>query len=1173
MTDLSEAVNKREKKILDFWEEHKIFEKSLKQREKAKPFVFFEGPPTANGLPHIGHFLTRVYKDLFGRYKTMRGYYVLRRAGWDTHGLPVEIEIEKELGFKNKKDIEEYGIAKFNQKAKESVWKYKNQWEKMTKRMGFWLDLENPYITYDSKYIESIWWILKQIWDKKLLYRGHKVLPFCTRCGTGLSSHEVAQGYKEITESSVYVKFKIKPDQKIGDWPLPENSYFLAWTTTPWTLPGNVALAVGEKIDYAIVRDYGQILILAKDLAGVVSEKPEITKEVRGKDLIGLEYEPLFEIDKLRSPNSYKIYPADFVSTEEGAGIVHTAVMYGEDDYELGKKFGLPTHHTVSERGVFTDDVPEFAGRYVKDAEKGIIEYLKNKGLLFKESPHTHTYPFCWRCDTPLLYYANDSWFIRMSALRKQLVKNNQKINWLPEHIKDGRFGEFLKEAKDWALSRQRYWGTPLPVWQCRDCGKHLVAGALEDLEKYRFRPKNKFYILRHGQSEKDTVIDGRIAVIASRLEQDKYNLTELGRKQVQKAAEAINKMGGIDLIFHSPFIRTTQTAEIVSEAAGIAGQAEKRLKELDHGSMCEGHQHGICIKPDEKIKFTTRFGDGESWQMVRQRMFSIIKELDDKYENKRILLIGHAAPLWVLQSITENYDSEHVPQKAYNHHGYLNFAEIRELDFKNYPYDTDGLVDLHRPYIDEVILKCPDCGQAAQRVDDLIDVWFDSGSMPYAQWHYPFENKKLVGGSGQFPADFIVEAIDQSRGWFYTLLAIATTLDRKPPYKNVMVLGHILDDEGKKMSKSKGNVVTPDEVMDKIGADAARWYFYSASTIGEAKSFILKDAQSKLLGFLSTFDNLVRFLWLYSGEVLRNSSVRFENLEAKTYLDRWLHVRLGLLVSDVTRDMDDFDPAGASRKIEDFIINDLSNWWLRRSRKRFQKSRNPAELAYVSDLFRNVLIETAKLIAPFTPFLAEEIFIKLDGPAVSHRQSVHLCDWPAHAKATVGKPKKLLKEMERVRGFVTLGLAQRKAKNIKVRQPLAGITLKSDKFDPELEELIKNELNVKRVDYDQKINEETVLDDRLTRELVIEGYARETARQIQDMRKEVGYRLDEKVSGAWDSEAEEVEFVIASFGQEIAEDTLLTAFEKGQDPHRAYDVEKEFELAPGVKIWLGIRK
>lgn len=1172
MIDLGEAVNKREKKILDFWEEHKIFEKSLKQREKAKPFVFFEGPPTANGLPHIGHFLTRVYKDLYGRYKTMRGYFVLRRAGWDTHGLPVEIEVEKELGFKNKKDIEEYGIAKFNQKAKESVWKYKNEWEKMTKRMGFWLDLENPYVTYDSKYIESVWWIIKQIWDKKLLYRGHKVIPFCTRCGTGLSSHEVAQGYREITEPSVYVKFKIKAGQRIGDWPLPENTYFLAWTTTPWTLPGNVALAVGEKIDYAVVQDYGQVLILAKDLAKVVSEKTEIAKEVKGKELVGLEYQPLFEVDKLRSPNSYKVYPADFVSTEEGTGIVHTAVMYGEDDYELGKKYGLPTWHTVSEQGIFTDDVPEFTGQYVKDAERGIIEYLKNNNLLFKESPHTHTYPFCWRCDTPLLYYANDSWFIRMSDLRKQLVKNNEKINWFPEHIKEGRFGEFLKEAKDWALSRQRYWGTPLPVWQCRDCGKHLVAGALEDLEKYRFRPKNKFYILRHGQSEKDTAIDGKIPAIASRLEQDKYNLTELGRKQVQRAAEIIEKMGSVDLIFHSPFIRTTQTAKIVSEATGITGVSEERLKELDHGSLCEGREHGVCTKPDEKVKFATQFGDGESWQMVRRRMFSLIKELDEKYENKKILLVGHAASLWVLQSITENHDSERVPQETYNHHGYLSFAEIRELDFKNYPYDTDGLVDLHRPYIDEVILKCPDCGQAARWVADLIDAWFDSGSMPYAQWHYPFENKKLIDDGQQYPADFIVEAIDQTRGWFYTLLAIAAALDRKPPYKNVMVLGHILDDEGKKMSKSRGNAVTPDEVMNKVGADAARWYFYSASTIGEAKSFLLKDAQSKLLGFVSTLSNLVRFLNLYSGETLKNSDVNFENLELKTSLDVWLSARFNLLVSDVTLDLDTFDPTGASRKIEDFIIKDLSNWWLRRSRKRFQKPKTRAELASVSDLFRNILIETSKLLAPFMPFLAEEIFIDLNGQAVSHHQSVHLCDWPSFAKAMKGRSQELLQSMTRVRDFVTLGLAQRKTKNIKVRQPLASITFKSDKFEPELEELIKDELNVKHVNYDETLIQDLELNEQLTRELVIEGYARETVRQIQDLRKDVGYRLDEKVSGFWDSEDKEVKDMMSLFGDEIASDTS-TVFQGSHDTSKVYDAEKEFELAPGVKIRFGIKK
>ena len=641
-------LTKIEEKIQKLWEANDILEKSLAFRRGRKKFVFYEGPPTANGLPHIGHFLIRAFKDLFVRYKTMAGFFVVRKAGWDTHGLPVEIEVEKELGLKNKKEVKKYGIARFNKKAKESVWRYKAEWEKFSKRIGFWLDFKNPYITYANDYIETLWHVISRFDKKKFLYKGHKVLPWCPRCGTALSSHEVAQGYESITEASVYVKFRVKSEKfkslKFKD------TYILSWTTTVWTLPGNVALAVGDDIDYVVVSKNGENYILAKDLAEKVMEKPyELVREVKGKDLIGLEYEPLFRVQSLESDKSYKIYPADFVSTEDGTGVVHTAVMYGEEDYQLGEKIGLPKHHTVDEEGRFTDDVPEprsrasgslrgkFAGRFVKDAEKDIIAYLKEKNLLFKVEPYAHEYPFCWRCKTPLLYYAADSWFVKTTAVRKQLIANNKKINWVPEYIKEGRFGQWLSEIKDWAFSRDRFWGTPLPVWQCGKCRIVSVIASLKELEKSRYRKPNRYFVLRHTESGKNN-FKGR-EINSTKLESDKYDLTEKGIEEAKRAAGKLENKK-IDLVFTSPFLRTKRTAQIVADELGLEIKIDGRLKELDHGSVCEGRDYYACIPKEEypHKDFNAKFGlDGESRNEVRKRIFSFVKELEERYEGENI--------------------------------------------------------------------------------------------------------------------------------------------------------------------------------------------------------------------------------------------------------------------------------------------------------------------------------------------------------------------------------------------------------------------------------------------------------------------------------------------------------------------------------------------------------
>lgn len=1152
-----------EREILGFWHKNSVFEKSLalRQAQGKKHFVFFEGPPTANGQPGIHHFLGRAFKDLYCRYKTMRGFFVLRKAGWDTHGLPVEIEIEKELGFKNKKDIENYGIGKFNKKAKENVWKYKREWEEMTRRMGFWIDLNSPYITYQNNYIETLWHIIQQIWKKKLLYLAHKVVPFCVRCGTPLSSHEVAQGYKKVKDKSVYIKFKLKSNNKF-----PENTYILTWTTTPWTLPGNVALAIGREIDYINKKVGQQHYIIAKNRAvqtilgkGILPESHPKEQIFKGSELIGLEYDPLFDIKELQSGSSYKIYGADFVSTEEGTGIVHTAVMYGEDDYELGTKIGLPKIHTVDETGKFVGVSKELDGKYVKDpaTEKIIVDYLEQKGLLLKTEDYEHDYPFCWRCDSALLYYAKSSWFIKMSAVKGQLLKNNQKINWFPEHIKEGRFGQWLKEGKDWTFSRERYWGTPLPIWKCQKCSEYKVIGSVVEMEKHAAlaaAKKNTYYILRHGYTTRDE--KGKM-LISSDPRADRYHLTVEGRKQIEKVAESVKNNYEIDLIYTSPFIRTMETAEIVAKLIHTKIHKDERLREINHGG-CEGEPYGACPMRDIKRTMDSkRHETGESWNDVRRRMADFLNDLEAKHFGKRILIVSHGDPLGLLNCIAGGATGQEVIENVRDgRFRFPDIAELKELKWRLIPRSEYGELDLHRPFIDSVYLKCRECGASMRKVPDLIDVWFDSGAMPYAQWHWPFENKKTF--SEQFPADFIVEAVDQTRGWFYTLLAISTLLDKSSPYKNVISLGHVLDDKGKKMSKSKGNVVSPFQVMDQVGADAARWYFYTINAPGEYKLFSMKDVKSKLESFIFILENCVRFYELYG----QNVKVFVHASKAHNLLDKWILSKFNGLVAEVSGKLDAYDPTTASRAVEKFIVEDLSQWWLRRSRKRKE----------ALGLLRFLLLELAKVIAPFTPFIAEDIHRRMHRGHTMKIPSVHLHDWPNANKKLIDK--KLETEMESVRNIVTAGLAFRREKQIKVRQPLrSAVFSKTAKFHADLEDLIKEELNVKKILYDSKQEATVSLDTKLDQALVSEGYARELIRQIQDMRKEAKCKFGEKVRGQWHSDNGEVDSAIHAWTEEIKKEALLDHFVAGPHDKKAYDVEKEFEMSPQKKIWVGVRK
>jgi isoleucyl-tRNA synthetase len=1116
--------------IRKFWDDHKIFEKSLELRQKGKRFVFWEGPPTANGLPHIGHFLTRVYKDFYGRYKTQRGFFVLRKAGWDTHGLPVEIEIEKELGFKNKKQIEEFGIAKFNRKARESVWKYTKEWEDMTRRMGFWVDLKNPYVTYHTDYIESVWNILRETWDKGLLYQAHKVVPYCTRCGTPLSAHEVAQGYKKVTERSVYIKFKLKNEP---------NAYIVAWTTTPWTLPGNVALAVGSDIIYARVKKKDETYILARDLVSkVLGDNYRIEKEMPGSELVDLAYEALFEVEQLKSERSYKVYAADFVSTQDGTGVVHTAVMYGEDDYVLGTKLDLPKFHTVDEQGKFVAAAgDDLKGKYVKDkaTEDLIIQKLTEKNLLLKTENYEHDYPFCWRCNTPLLYYAKTSWFIRTSALNKELLANNETVSWIPDHVKHGRFGQWLKEAKDWTLSRERYWGTPLPIWTCSQCEYKTTIGSIKELEKLSLGSKNTYYAMRHGPSTRHEEVSG--AIENSEIEHDHYHLTKEGREVVERSLELL-KLEGVDCIFTSPFHRTQETAAIAGRILHAEVKTDDRLRELKRGPEVEG-------KP---IHYTDMDSNTESLSHIRERIMSFMTEMESKYRGKKILIVTHGSPIRLLKAMAEGLTDDVLKDPAtFSQIPLPGIAEVQKLEWRKIPRNEYGELDLHRPFIDDVVFKCPTCKAKMHKIPDLIDVWFDSGSMPYAQWHFPFENKQIF--KQQFPADFIVEAVDQTRGWFWSLLGISTLLGRGAPYKNVLVLGHTLDEKGQKMSKSKKNYVPVMELMDSYGTDTLRWYFLSTVTAGENKRVIPKEIEDKLKGFFFTLQNSIRFYELYAD---KDSSLG--NLSV---LDKWLLSRLHRLIGEAGTSLDAYDVAAAGRAIEQFVMEDLSNWWIRRSRKR--KEALP--------LLREVLLEVSKLLAPFTPFMAEDAYRRLGGEG----ESVHLADWPKLQKKFINE--KLETEMAAAREAIATGLAARKNQQLKVRQPLAAVIVKNGKFNREIESLIKDELNVKKVSYDKNQETPIALDAHLTPELLREGYAREAMRQIQDMRKELKYRMEDTVMVHWHVFDDELGKAMEEHTEAIKKDTMLHTFERHRKEGGSYDLEKETDLAPGKKIWLGIKK
>lgn len=867
--ELKDGFVGMEHKQNKLWQEKDIIKKNFDLNEGKEYFTFYDGPPTANGMPHAGHIVTRVMKDLIPRYKVMKGYKVVRKAGWDTHGLPVELEIEKKLGISGKEQIEDYGVEKFVKECRESVFKYVHVWEEMTKKVGYWVDMENPYITYDNKYIESVWWALKEMWNKDLLYEGHRVMPYCPRCGTALSSHEVAQGYKDVKDLTCVAKFKA-----VGE----DNKYILAWTTTPWTLPSNLALCINKSYIYAeykvnVSEDEKpkyEVYILAKDLAEkVLAEKEyEFVKEFKGTELLGTKYEQLMPF-VVPEGKAFEVIHGDYVTLTDGTGIVHIAPAFGEDDSLVAKQNGITFLNLVDKAGNFVEEVTPFAGKFVKNCDEKICELLKEENKLFSKEKHLHSYPHCWRCDTPLLYYPKASWFVAMSTLRDELVANNDKVNWYPETIKKGRFGNFLENVIDWGISRDRYWGTPLPIWTCEDenCNHQDCIGSIEELK-----------------------------------------------------------------------------------------------------------QKGIEVPAD---------------------------------------------------------------------------------------------IELHKPYIDNVELKCPKCGGKMKRAKEVIDCWFDSGSMPFAQWHYPFENKEMF--ENQFPAQFICEAIDQTRGWFYTLTAIGTALFNRTPFENCIVLGHVLDGKGQKMSKSKKNGVDPLELLDTAGADATRWYFYTGSAPWLSSRLSLENVQESQRGFLNTLWNVYSFYVLYAN-IDKFNPLEYKDFVSENVMDKWIISKLNTLVSDVENGLDSYDTTGTALKIEEFT-DELSNWYVRRNREKFWGNELTDEKigAYVT--LYNVLVTLSKISAPFVPFITEEIYqnlvVNLDSTAP---ESIHLCTWPEVKKTAINK--ELEKEMDLAYLLVKLGRSSRNIANIKNRQPLSEMLISINSLPVYYSDIIKEELNIKDIKFDADLSE-----------------------------------------------------------------------------------------------------
>ncbi len=1128
-----------EEEILKFWQDHDIFKKS-----EAKPstgeFVFYDGPPFATGLPHYGHILAGTMKDAIPRYQTMKGKRVNRRWGWDCHGLPLENIIEAELGLKTKKDILDLGIGKFNEAAQKAVLRYADDWKKIVPRLGRWADMDNDYKTMDASYTESVWWIFKTLYDKGLIYEGYKSMQICPRCETTLSNFEVNQGYKDVKDLSVTVELELIGEPK---------KFLLAWTTTPWTLPGNVALAINPEVEYAEVEGQvpGNVYIVAVPrIEKVFGSDYKIIKKFLGQELVGKKY---------KTPFSYyltegQVYGADFVTTEDGTGIVHIAPAFGSDDYELLKRENLPFIQHVGMDGRFKPEVTDWAGKLVKpkdnpeEIDVEIIKYLAKKDLLFAKEKITHSYPHCWRCDTPLLNYATNSWFVKVTEFKDDLVAANKQIGWVPEHVKEGRFGKWLEGARDWAISRSRFWGAPLPVWKCQDCEAVKVIGNLTELEQHLPAAKNNYWVVRHG-----TATSNMEHRISSKVDNQDFLVPE----GVAGAKEAAQKLlvEKIDLIISSDFIRTRETAEIIAQELNLNPKDiiyDARLREVDAGDL-EGqswlsYQDFFLHRREELI---TKLPNGESLIDVRKRMVETVLDLEAKYQGKNILVVSHGLPAFSLIVGAAGTPDEYL-SKLKEEYGPIKHTEPIQVKLNLLPRNSLGGLDLHRPFIDEVKLKCA-CGGEMTRVPEVFDCWFESGSMPYGQNNYLGEAKENFDPLKQvgFPADFIAEGLDQTRGWFYSMLVLGVALFGKTPYKNVIVNGLVLAEDGQKMSKKLKNYPDPLEVVNKYGADALRFYLLSAPAVrAEDLNFFEAGVAEVSRKIVARLMNVLNFYQTYSSDDVGNKS------EQKNVLDLWIVSRLNQTTERVSQSLDKYELDRAAREL-DSLIDDFSNWYLRRSRERF-KSEDAADKEAAMITTKHVLRETAKLMAPFTPFMAEQIFqaLRHDGDP----ESVHLANWPE-----VGEIEdKVIVGMDQVRNLVELALAARSEAKVKVRQPLAVLKLKED-LRPEFIPILKDELNVKEVIIDRSLALELEFDFTITPELKAEGVMRELVRQAQELRKQAGCSPDEEiilvVSGN-----EPAQTILNKFKEEIKRATRAKEVVAGASGEKMAVDEFEFELA-----------
>ncbi len=1153
----------REEEILKFWKEQKIFQKSLEKEAPRGKYVFYDGPPFATGTPHYGHILGSTAKDVIGRYQTMRGYTVPRRWGWDCHGLPIENIVEKDLNISGKKAIEELGIDKFVEHARSKVLTYVAVWEKTIDRIGRWVDFSNSYKTMDNTFIESVWWALGELNKKGLLYEGVRVLAYCPRCETPIANSEIAMdnSYKDITDISVYVKFKIldsmnrfedkSPSTSSG--PKNMSTYFLAWTTTPWTLPGNTAIAINKDIVYVKAKVGDDILILAKEtVANVLKDKEfSILGEIKGSELIGLSYEPVFNYYKeyfraLNKENTrpdeypfgrvWKVWHADFVTLDKGTGIAHEAPAFGEEDMGLAKEHNIPFIRHVEPNGTFSKEVTDFVGVKVKPKEDGqstdvlIIKYLAGTGSLFAKEKIIHSYPHCYRCETPLLYYALPSWFVNIQKVKNEMLENAKTMNWVPSHLKDGRFRNTMESAPDWTISRNRYWASPLPFWKS-ETGKIMFVNSIEDLKNKTKKSGNKYFVIRHGGAESNLN-----DLISSKVE-DVDHLTEEGKKQVLDSLQTL-KDKKIDLIIYSDFMRTRETAEILKNGLNIEDEnylSDKRLWEMNAG-IFEGKNWKEYLNEREKgPRYFYKPEGGESYKDVKFRIAEFLYEIENKYKGKNILIVTHELPARMFLVGTKGIDDNETIIELENKIKNFNNAEVAEVDFVPLPHNHDYDLDLHRPYIDKIVLV-DEAGEEYKRVPEVIDCWFESGSMPFAQDHYPFQNKNWK--EGNFPSGFVAEYIAQTRTWFYYTHVISSTLFNEAPFKNVVTTGTILAEDGQKMSKSKNNFPDPWILFDKYGVDALRFYLMSCPVMkGEDINFLEKGVQDIANKIVNRLNNVLAFYELYRDLSLETSDLKIEASE--NVLDQWILSRLSELVAEVTNGMEAYDMAQATKPFELFI-EDLSTWYLRRSRDTIKEGNGETK-----KVLYHTLKTVAVLLAPFTPFISESIWQKLkitrasmDGArndfAKSDAESVHLVNWPEASKID----ERIIENMEQVRRVVSLGLEARQKNGIKVRQPLGQLRIKNYELGSEYGELIKDELNIKEVIEDKTLESDVFLDINITEELRLEGDYRELVRAIQDVRKKEGLTPSDVITLSLETN-DEGKKLVEKFEKEIKKTVL----------------------------------